>query len=194
MNAEDFVRTYQSRRGLVADGIPGPKTEADLNKLLPAPASSATQFAEGLDERSANHIKSLHPKFQPLATKFMLRVRKEVGDFRITSGYRSYEEQNELYAQGRTKPGPKVTGARGGYSNHNFRLAFDITLFVNNQPVWESPLYRKAGALGETMGLDWLGGGTGEDIGDEPHYEWPGATDNVDLYRERVAKGLDVLG
>jgi peptidoglycan L-alanyl-D-glutamate endopeptidase CwlK len=40
--------------------------------------------------------------------------------FKIISGTRTYGEQNELFAQGRMKPGPIVTRARGGQSNHKF--------------------------------------------------------------------------
>ncbi len=36
---------------------------------------------------------------------------------------RTYKEQNDLYALGRTKPGKKVTNAPGGRSYHNFGLA-----------------------------------------------------------------------
>jgi hypothetical protein len=40
-------------------------------------------------------------------------------DFGISFGHRSIAEQDELYAQGRTKPGDIVTWARGGQSRHN---------------------------------------------------------------------------
>src|SRR5215207_9435814 len=39
--------------------------------------------------------------------------------YKVTSAYRSNAEQDALYAQGRTKPGSKVTNARGGQSKHN---------------------------------------------------------------------------
>ncbi|WP_243651316.1 M15 family metallopeptidase [Hymenobacter gummosus] len=37
----------------------------------------------------------------------------------VTECYRSPERQEELYAQGRSKPGPIVTYKRGGQSKHN---------------------------------------------------------------------------
>lgn len=40
-------------------------------------------------------------------------------DFSVTYGYRSYEEQAALYAQGRTTPGPIVTWSKPGESKHN---------------------------------------------------------------------------
>lgn len=162
-------------------------------KLISPDKPIAHSEIPAIDERSEKNIATLHERFKPIARSFMVAIRAELGDFRITSGYRSYEEQNELYAQGRTKDGEKVTRARGGFSVHNFGLAFDITLFVNGKPVYESPLYKKAGLKGEQMGLDWAGGGTGADFNDEPHFEWPGATKNISLYRTRKAEGKDVL-
>ena len=47
-------------------------------------------------------------------------------------GLRTIDYQNELYAQGRTKPGKKVTNARGGKSYHNYGLAFDFAILYDN--------------------------------------------------------------
>lgn len=46
----------------------------------------------------------------------------------ITCTYRSNDEQNALYAQGRTTKGAKVTNAVAGSSPHNYKpsAAFDI--------------------------------------------------------------------
>ncbi|MED0738884.1 M15 family metallopeptidase, partial [Aneurinibacillus thermoaerophilus] len=57
----------------------------------------------------------------------------------ITQGYRSIAEQNELYAQGRTKPGKIVTNAKGGTSYHNYGLALDFALYTpdGKQVVWD---------------------------------------------------------
>lgn len=48
----------------------------------------------------------------------------------ITQGMRTIAEQNALYAQGRSKPGPIVTNAKGGTSYHNYGLAFDFALLL----------------------------------------------------------------
>lgn len=50
----------------------------------------------------------------------------------ITQGLRTIAEQNALYAQGRSKPGPIVTNAKGGTSYHNYGLAFDFALLLPN--------------------------------------------------------------
>lgn len=51
---------------------------------------------------------------------------------RIVQGTRTIEYQNELYAQGRTKPGKRVTNARGGKSYHNYGLAIDFAILYDN--------------------------------------------------------------
>ena len=52
---------------------------------------------------------------------------KERGiDIFVTQGVRTIAEQDAIYAQGRTAPGPIVTQAKGGQSMHNFGVAFDI--------------------------------------------------------------------
>ena len=48
---------------------------------------------------------------------------------KVICGTRTYDEQAELYAQGRTKPGPKVTNSPPGYSWHNFGVAWDFVVF-----------------------------------------------------------------
>lgn len=65
----------------------------------------------------------LHPKLRPLCEKH-LALCKAVGiDLHVTQTWRSREEQDELYAQGRTKPGRIVTNARGGQSDHEYIMA-----------------------------------------------------------------------
>lgn len=83
---------------------------------------------------------------------------------RITEGYRSIERQNELYAQGRTKPGPIVTNARGGESYHNWGCAFDIVPLEG----YTSTKWNKIGVLGESLGFVWGGRWAFQD---KPHFE-----------------------
>lgn len=77
---------------------------------------------------------------------------------KIISGTRTY-------AQGRTKPGDKVTNARGGYSNHNF----DIGVFEGTSYKDESPRYSAVGMLGEVLGLE--SGGHWKSFQEQPHYQ-----------------------
>jgi peptidoglycan L-alanyl-D-glutamate endopeptidase CwlK len=95
----------------------------------------------------------------------------------VTSTYRSTAEQNALYAQGRTKPGKKVTNAKGGQSFHNHRLAYDVVPLRNGKPVWgttgeDGKLWQRVGELGEAAGLEWAGRWT--KFREFPHFQYTG--------------------
>lgn len=85
------------------------------------------------------------------------------------SGTRTFAEQDALFRQGRDLPGKKVTNARGGQSNHNFGVAWDIGVFQNGQYLDESPLYHQVGNTGKGLGLEW--GGDWTSFPDEPHFQ-----------------------
>lgn len=131
----------------------------------------ATAAAEGtFDARSESNIRSLHPKAQQLARQFLKTVRAAGIDARIISGTRSYAEQNALYKRGRFgNPGPRVTNARGGQSNHNFGIAWDIGVFDNGRYLGESPEYDRAAEVGLVEDLEW--GGAWRSFHDRPHYQ-----------------------
>ena len=78
----------------------------------------------------------------------------------LTCTLRSNEEQESLYAIGRTKPGKRVTNAKAGQSAHNYGLAWDIAILVNGKLNWDlkHPDWQLAGHLGESIfGVEWLG-------------------------------------
>lgn len=88
----------------------------------------------------------------------------------IFCGYRSYCEQSQLYAQGRTMPGEIVTRARPGYSYHNFGLALDVVFRdKNGNWTWNSPHWDKLGEIGKKHGFHW--GGDWAEFPDQPHFE-----------------------
>lgn len=164
------IQDIQTILGVKADGIWGKKSQAALDAEIRGVATPLiTDDGSRVDERSEKAIATLHPKVQPLARELVRRCAAKGIEIKVTSGTRTYDEQNELYAQGRSKPGRVVTNARGGYSNHNFGIAFDVTIFRGGKPVWESPLYKTIGETGEILGLTW--GGRWTSIQDEPHFE-----------------------
>ncbi len=113
-------------------------------------------------------IDSLEPTTARLCRRLIALCAAEQIPIFVTSTYRSWEEQAELYAQGRTKPGAIVTNAQPGESWHNFRRAFDIA-FRGEKPYvgpWE-----RVGRLGELIGLAW--GGRWKKP-DRPHFEYAG--------------------
>lgn len=50
---------------------------------------------------------------------------------RFSDTLRSVQKQNNIYRIGRSRPGRKVTWVKGGYSYHNYGLAFDIVLLID---------------------------------------------------------------
>lgn len=174
MELKEIIERCQTKVGVASDGKPGVLTWTAIAKALGVDMSEPKSepvpvfTGERVDERSETAIATLHPNLQPLARQFVMNVAKAGLTVKITSGFRSYKEQDALYEQGRSRPGAIVTGARGGFSSHNFATAFDVTLFDGKNPVWESAHYRKTLApIGQALGLSWGGTWTKPD---EPHY------------------------
>lgn len=81
-----------------------------------------------MDKSTIGRIAKLHPKLRGEVAQIITEIQANGINIRITQGLRTIAEQDELYAKGRTKPGPKVTNAKGGQSFHNFGLAVDFCL------------------------------------------------------------------
>jgi peptidoglycan L-alanyl-D-glutamate endopeptidase CwlK len=80
----------------------------------------------------------LHPVFRQKAADLLRTLAGEGMPFRLFEGYRTFERQRYLYAQGRTRPGPVVTRARPGMSYHQYGLAGDFVLFENGKWSWDA--------------------------------------------------------
>ncbi len=117
-------------------------------------------------------ITDLTPECQVKYYAFDIKMKEAGIDYIITCTFRSQEEQTELYAQGRTKPGPKVTWTLS--SRHTKRTAFDIVLITNGKPDWNkaNPNWVKAGEIAESVGLEW-GGRWPKKKQDYPHFQLP---------------------
>ena len=75
-------------------------------------------------------------------------------DILIYCGYRSNDEQNELYKQGRETAGKIVTNARGGQSFHNYGRAIDFVPLKMGEADWDdTKTYEKAQAIGKKHNL-----------------------------------------
>lgn len=130
--------------------------------------------------KSASRIQGLHPVVQKATVKLIEHSYAKGIPILITQGLRTIAEQNDLYAQGRTKAGKIVTNAKGGYSNHNFGVAIDFCLLLpdgknvswdnlkdgnlDSLPDW-SQVVDEAKKLGFSWGGDW------KSFKDLPHFE-----------------------
>lgn len=151
------------------DGLWGPLTD----RAYVAFAAASEDLATGLgrfDPRSERHIASLQLEAQRAARTFLRRTRAAGYDARVISATRSYAAQNRLFRRGRYgRPGARVTNARGGQSNHNFAIAWDIGLFEAGAYLTGVAAYEGAARAGLADELEW--GGTWRTFRDTPHYQ-----------------------
>ena len=92
----------------------------------------------------------------------------------ITECYRSPERQDELYQQGRSKPGLVVTYKRGGESNHNKQPtpALDVAFLLADGSVsWSGLLLSKFARLMKAADARVHWGGDWPGFKDRPHFE-----------------------
>ena len=130
-------------------------------------------------------LELLKPKVRELAEKLISECKNLGHQITVTQTLRTIEEQDALYAQGRTKPGNIVTKAKGGYSLHNFGVAFDICPVVNGKAEWNNnALFKKIGEIGMKLGLEW--GGTWDSFPDLPHFQYLTGYSIVDFRANKV--------
>ncbi len=173
MRIEEMIAAVQQELGIGVDGKAGPETWGAIYKKIckvtKAEMKTEVGGLEPVDARSEKTIATLLPEVQPFARALVHKAAVNGVTIKILSGLRTYEEQNALYAQGRTAPGNIVTKARGGYSNHNFGIAFDVGVFEGSKYLGDSPKYKAVGVLGMELGLEW--GGNWKTIVDQPHFQ-----------------------
>lgn len=140
------------------------------------------------DIKSIHTVQLLHPKIRDEVKTLIEKAESffpATIAIRIVQGLRTIDEQNKLYAQGRTAPGKIVTKAKGGQSYHNFGLAIDFALLHDKDGngtyetlSWDDKEdYDKDGTIDwrevvdvfEKAGYTW--GGRWATIVDAPHLE-----------------------
>lgn len=133
-----------------------------------------------------NDITKCHPRLQKLAGELVKLCEKKGCPIGIGECFRTVQEQNRLYAQGRTKPGPVVTNAPGSTyrSMHQWGIAFDIYRKDGKGAYNEADRYfQRVGAIGKSIGLEW--GGDWKTIVDQPHFQLPDWGSTSKQLRER---------
>lgn len=212
------VQYELKRRGLypgAIDGDAGEKTWSAIHQAIGAPkvvgqvsqpggvlAATTPAAAAPVDDRSEQNIATLLPDVQRAARALVVAVNNTLrikfsssASIKVISGTRTPEEQNALYAKGRTAAGSIVTNARALYSNHNFGIAFDIGVFGPDGHYYEEhSAYDIAGEVGKSLGLSW--GGDWDSFQDKPHFElrpdWARALTEGDMMvelRRRKTRG-----
>lgn len=152
---------------------------------------NATKKKYVLSDASIEKMKGVHPKLVEVMKK---AISDSPYDFKIIQGLRTAAYQNELYQQGRTRPGKIVTKLDGynkksnhqaksdGYGhavdiavcgqydqNGNYvKYTTDAEMFDNKKLV---EISRHVKAVAKDMGLDIVWGGDWKTLYDTPHYE-----------------------
>lgn len=186
-----ITKDLQRELGLDADEIDGVAGLVTIKAALAFVRASRMDFHEEkdgpatssatveLDPRSEKIIASLDPKARPMFRQFLCRAKATAAtlgcEYVFIGGNRSYAEQDALFDKGRTKPGPRVTNARGGYSNHNFKIAADAGVFRagsyldEKDPAMAAKIHKACSEHAKACGLEW--GGSWSSFKDLPHYE-----------------------
>lgn len=135
---------------------------------------------ETLIRRSVDNMGDVHPFVHEKIVDVIREAYKNNVLMQISSGYRSFATQAELYAQGRTEPGQIVTNAEPGESVHNYGLAVDFFLVSKDgtDSIWDiyedldddgQRDWMEVVRIAKAKGFDWGG-------------DWSGFTDYPHLY------------
>lgn len=135
-------------------------------------------------------INELTDLAQTACRLFMAECREAGLDVFITETYRPQSRQNELWEQGRTKPGKIVTWTM--HSRHTSRRAWDIA--CTGPILYDIDTLNKAGAIAKSLGITWGGDWT---TPDKPHFEidvnWRAPKEEVEeVTQEQFNKMMDI--
>lgn len=187
-----FYQRFLKSAGFYAgplDGIWGPITRTAEADFITKTKSIIKQFGY-FDNRSESNIITLQPVAQIEARKFLELTKAQQIDVKIISGTRTYAKQNVLYEKGRSGPPPIVTNAKGGQSNHNFGIAWDIGIFDSNGGYNTNDADYKslaAAILPNLNTIEW--GGNWLSFKDYSHYQLKAISEDVGTIRSLFENG-----
>lgn len=87
-------------------------------------------------QRDANTTR-LHPAARRAVTNIVVDLQAADLPFRVFEACRTPQRQAYLYAQGRSRPGPKVTWVKPWSSMHQYGLAVDFVLYETGRWSWD---------------------------------------------------------
>lgn len=121
------------------------------------------------------NLKKIGDIYPPFAAKIVAFLEGSPTDWLITTGFRTFREQDSLYALGRTREIGKrtVTNALSGQSAHNYGIAVDLAPVIglpdNIQIPWqELRLWDELKKLDNDL-IEW--GGNWASFQDRPHVQ-----------------------
>lgn len=140
------------------------------------------------DQLTVKRIDQIHPMLCDELHRDYNEISAKLGDriaVRFTQVFRTKKEQQDLYNQGRTTPGKKVTNALPGQSFHEYGLAFDIALLYDKngdgnfeEVSWDIKRDQDRDGKSDWMTVvnffkskGWKWGGDFKSFKDYPHFE-----------------------
>jgi len=149
-------------------------------------------------------ITALHPKVADAVASILTEARARSLNVGVFSGVRQPEDQEKLYALGRTVVNPNgktpekplgdiVTNGKPWSSWHNYGLAIDIVFKNEKGWTWDKKFdeWEELGKVGEIFNLEWGGRWKMQDL---PHFQKRGSIQGVGHAKEILfSKGLDFL-
>lgn len=129
-----------------------------------------------MDSVTQQRIALLHPKLRQEVTDLINLANSKLtshSHVRIVQGLRTFAEQDALYKQR-----PKVTNAKGGQSLHNYGVAIDFCLIIDDKEVsWDLKRDWDGDKIADWMEVvsvfrnaGWEWGGTWK-FTDNPHFQ-----------------------
>jgi peptidoglycan L-alanyl-D-glutamate endopeptidase CwlK len=148
-----------------------------------------------MDAVTLSRIKLLHPVIRQEVSEHYKEANRRLGKnvrLRLSHTLRTFNEQDKLYAQGRTtlrdSQGKRlniVTNAKAGQSVHNYGLAFDMVLLLDKDgngtfetASWDIRADNDYDLAADWMEVvnyfkqaGWIWGGDWKSFPDYPHFE-----------------------
>ncbi|GEM_PF-545793 len=132
------------------------------------------------DSITLQRINLMHPILRDELRNQYLEINTQLPKgvrLRFTHTLRTFEEQNALYAQGRTTKGKIVTNAKGGTSWHNYAMAMDIVILYDKDgngtfetASWDEDKHFMT-VVNYFKSKGWKWGGEFRSFKDSPHFE-----------------------
>lgn len=124
---------------------------------------------ESLDSRRTSYA-DLHPVIRESVREILEALKQEGHPFELFEAFRSPARQRHLFAQGRTRPGDKVTWVGPWGSFHQYGLAVDLVLKIKGQWSWDdggkwAKSWTRMHEIGRSHGLRPISK-------EKPHLQW----------------------